>query len=137
MAHVGLYSPFIWKIFKMLQDILLLEKRSFADGALRHLAHGLNKGDHYYRSATNGLRAHVNAMVLLKILYLWIRSLQYESAEITNKMQPCNRICYSKVYSKVYFHFSLNLDNDRLPHGYINQRMQIQFRAPDDERFAA
>jgi hypothetical protein len=27
MAHVGLSSPFIRKIFKMLQDILLLEKK--------------------------------------------------------------------------------------------------------------
>jgi len=28
-------------------------------------------------------------------------------------------------------------DNGRSPHGYINQRLQIQFRAPDDERCAA
>ena len=27
--------------------------------------------------------------------------------------------------------------NGRSPHGYINQRLQIQFRAPDDERCAA
>ena len=27
-------------------------------------------------------------------------------------------------------------DNDRSPHVYINQRLQIQFRAPDDERYA-
>jgi hypothetical protein len=33
--------------------------------------------------------------------------------------------------------FPLSLDNGRLPHGYINQRLQIQFRAPDDERCAA
>ena len=25
----------------------------------------------------------------------------------------------------------------RAPHGYVNQRLQIQFRAPDDERCAA
>ena len=25
----------------------------------------------------------------------------------------------------------LSLDNDRSPHGYINERLQIQFRAPD------
>ena len=31
----------------------------------------------------------------------------------------------------------LSLGNDRSPHGYINQRRQIQFRAPDDERCAA
>jgi len=29
-----------------------------------------------------------------------------------------------------------NLDNGRSPHVYINQRLQIQFRAPDDERCA-
>jgi hypothetical protein len=33
-------------------------------------------------------------------------------------------------------HFPLSLSNDRSPHGYINQRLQIQFRAPDDERYA-
>jgi hypothetical protein len=36
-------------------------------------------------------------------------------------MQPCNRIYYSKIYINVY----------------INQRLQIQFGAPDDERYAA
>jgi hypothetical protein len=30
-----------------------------------------------------------------------------------------------------------SLDNGRTPHGYINQRLQIQFRALDDERYAA
>jgi len=29
------------------------------------------------------------------------------------------------------------LDNDRSPHGYMNQRLQIQFGAPDVERYAA
>ena len=33
--------------------------------------------------------------------------------------------------------FPPKLDNGRLPHGYINQRLQIQFRAPDVERYAA
>jgi hypothetical protein len=33
--------------------------------------------------------------------------------------------------------FPPNLDNGRSPHGYTNQRLQIQFRAPDDERCAA
>ena len=28
-------------------------------------------------------------------------------------------------------------NNDRSPQGYINQRLQIQFGAPDDERYAA
>jgi len=36
-----------------------------------------------------------------------------------------------------WIHFPLSLDNDQSPHGYINQRLQIQFRAPDDERCAA
>ena len=31
-------------------------------------------------------------------------------------------------------HFPLSLGNGRSPHGYINQRLQIRFRAPDDER---
>jgi hypothetical protein len=34
-------------------------------------------------------------------------------------------------------HFPLSLGNGRSPHGYINQRLQVQFRAPDDERCAA
>ena len=34
-------------------------------------------------------------------------------------------------------HFPLSLGNGRSPHGHINQRLQIQFRAPDDERCAA
>jgi len=33
--------------------------------------------------------------------------------------------------------FPLRLDNGRSPHAYVNQRLQIQFRAPDDERYAA
>jgi len=33
--------------------------------------------------------------------------------------------------------FPLRLDNGRSPHVYINQRLQIQFRVPDDERCAA
>jgi len=31
----------------------------------------------------------------------------------------------------------LSLDNGRWPHVYLNQRLQTQFRAPDDERCAA
>jgi len=31
----------------------------------------------------------------------------------------------------------LSFDNGRSPHGYINQRLQTQFIAPDDERCAA
>jgi hypothetical protein len=33
--------------------------------------------------------------------------------------------------------FPLSLDNGRSPHGSINERLQTQFRAPDDERCAA
>jgi hypothetical protein len=33
--------------------------------------------------------------------------------------------------------FPISLDNGRSPYGYINQRLQIQFRARDDERCAA
>jgi len=34
-------------------------------------------------------------------------------------------------------HFPLRLDNGRSPHVYVNQKLQIKFRAPDDERCAA
>jgi hypothetical protein len=34
-------------------------------------------------------------------------------------------------------HFPLRLDNGRSPHVYVNQRLQIQFIAPDGERYAA
>jgi len=30
-----------------------------------------------------------------------------------------------------------SLDNGQSPHGYINQRLKIEFGAPDDERYAA
>jgi len=33
--------------------------------------------------------------------------------------------------------FPPSLDNDRSPHVYINQKLQIQFGAPDGERYAA
>jgi hypothetical protein len=81
----------------------------------------------------------------------------------TNKMQLCNRTYYSKVYWRqnmfrtahrsssgalncicsLWFIYPWGdrplsrLGNGRSPHGYINQRLQIQFRAPDDERCAA
>ena len=35
-----------------------------------------------------------------------------------------------------WIHFPPSLDNGRSPHGYINQRLQIKFGAPDDERYA-
>jgi hypothetical protein len=74
----------------------------------------------------------------------------------TNKMQLCNRIYHSQVYWRLNMFreanhsssgalncicslwiFPLSLDNGRSPHGYINKRPKIQFRAPDDERCAA
>jgi hypothetical protein len=33
--------------------------------------------------------------------------------------------------------FPLSLDNGRSPHVYINQWLQVEFGAPDDERYAA
>ena len=97
-----------------------------------------------------------------------IRSMQqhqyvYKSVEATNKMQPCNRIYYSKFYWRLNMFRAAyrsssgapnyicslwliypcgdrslsSLDNYRSPHGYINQRLQIEFGAPDDERYAA
>jgi hypothetical protein len=36
-----------------------------------------------------------------------------------------------------WIHFPLSRDDGCSPHVYINQRLQIQFRAPDDERRAA
>jgi len=85
--------------------------------------------------------------------------------ERTNKMQPCNRIYYSKIYWRlsifrtayrsssgasncicslwfIYCPYGdrplSRLDNGRSPRGqYINQRLKIQFRAPDDEQYAA
>jgi hypothetical protein len=78
-------------------------------------------------------------------------------------MQPCNRIYFSKICWKLnmfraayrsssgdpncicslWFIYTCgdrplsSLDNGRSPHVYINQRLQIQFGAPDDERYAA
>jgi hypothetical protein len=85
-----------------------------------------------------------------------------ESVEITDKMQPCNRIYYSKIYCRLNMfqaayrsssgapkcicslwfiypcgdrplsrlggnQFLPSLDNGLSLHGYINQRLQIQF----------
>ena len=56
---------------------------------------------------------------------------------------------FNKFWNNIYTHvvtgrcpgwvgnFPLSLDNSRSPHMYINQRLQIQFAAPDDERCAA
>jgi len=42
----------------------------------------------------------------------------------------------SGLYTRVVY-FPLSLDSGRSPHGYVNQKLQTQFRAPDDERCAA
>jgi len=89
----------------------------------------------------------------------------HESVKIKNKMQPCNRIYYSKIYWRLNMlraayrsssgapncifnlwfiypcggwglQFPPSLDNGRSAHEYINQRLQIRFGAPDDERYA-
>jgi hypothetical protein len=82
------------------------------------------------------------------------------SVEITNKMQLCNRIYYFKGFlkaqhvssgtpliirsSKLYLQPVVYMPiwwpavgNGRSPYSHINQRLQIQFKAPDDERCAA
>jgi hypothetical protein len=100
------------------------------------------------------------------VLYIWyslIRASQYESVEITNNMQPCNRVYYSKLYWRLnifraayrsssgapncicslWFIYTCGdrplsrMDNSPSPHAYVNQRLQIQFGAPEDERYAA
>jgi hypothetical protein len=40
------------------------------------------------------------------------------------------------VYIPMWWPAVAKADNGRSPHAYINQRLQIQFRAPDDERCA-
>jgi len=46
-------------------------------------------------------------------------------------------IIHYTVQAVVQTGFPPSLDNGRSPHVYINQKLQIQFRAPDDERYAA
>jgi len=45
---------------------------------------------------------------------------------------PCGDHPLSRLDGK----FPSSLDNGRSPHGYTNRRLQIQFGAPDDERYA-
>jgi hypothetical protein len=49
---------------------------------------------------------------------------------------PCGDRPLPRLSGK-WIHFPLSLCNGRSPHGYIKQRLQIQFRAPDDERCGA
>jgi len=96
------------------------------------------------------------------MLYTRIKTSAFLSRN-TNKMQLCNRIYYSKVFWRLNmfraahrsssgalncicslwficpygdrpFFSPLSLGNGRSPYRHINQRLQIQFRAPDDER---
>jgi hypothetical protein len=95
------------------------------------------------------------------LMYLSPTNLAIFLSRNTNKMQFCNRVYYSKVYWRLSVFrathrsssealnyicslwfiypcaFPLSLGNDRSQHGYINQKLQIQFRAPDYERCAA
>jgi len=56
-------------------------------------------------------------------------------------VEPLKNLWNNKVYYKAascwYFYWALSLGNSRSPYGHINQRLKIQFRAPDDERCAA
>jgi hypothetical protein len=108
-----------------------------------------------------------------EVPFLWNKQVfQIWSVEITNKLQLCNRIYYSKFYWRLNMFraanhsssgalncicslwfiytfgdrplsrlsgkiFPLSLDYGRSPHVYINESLQIQFRAPDDVRYAA
>jgi len=40
------------------------------------------------------------------------------------------------VYIPMWWPAVVSPDSGRSPHVYINQKLQIQFRAPDDERYA-
>ena len=60
--------------------------------------------------------SHVSLFLSKHPIHTWY------SVEITNKMQPCNRI----YYSTVHWRLPLRLDYDRSPHAYVNQRLQIQ-----------
>jgi len=48
--------------------------------------------------------------------------------------ETCGDRPLSRLGGKI---FPLRLDNGRSAHVYVNQRLQIQFRAPDDEMYAA
>jgi len=80
-----------------------------------------------------------------------------EAVEITNKMQPCNIIYYSKIYWRLsmfraaypsssgasncicslWFIYPCDDRPLSILGGLQTQRLQIKFGAPDDERYAA
>jgi hypothetical protein len=60
-----------------------------------------------------------------------------ESVEIPTRCSFVTEFIIPKFIEGSTRHFPLSLDNSRSPHGHINQGLQIQFRAPDDERCAA
>jgi len=130
------------------------------------------QGIYTYIPETNHVPREHCVAVILMLLFMVCRSLVpaltpflhyyyyyyyyycYYSVEITNKMQPCNRIYYSTVHwqlnmfweaycsswaltvfaaSGLHTHvvtgrsqFPLRLDYGRSPHAYVNQRLQIQ-----------
>jgi len=52
-------------------------------------------------------------------------------------VDPCIVSYSGEIATRCNFVCPLSLGNDRSPYGHINQRLQIQFRAPDDEQRAA
>jgi hypothetical protein len=68
----------------------------------------------------------------------------FDSVETSSGL-PKNRSNVSKFYSafcdpkRIAFGIPecIKFDYGRSPHAYVNQRLQIQFGAPDDERYAA
>jgi hypothetical protein len=56
---------------------------------------------------------------------------QHHKGRSTIPTQPRNQVL---VHQKQKLNeIPPRLDNDRTPHGYINQMLQIQFGAPDDD----
>jgi hypothetical protein len=90
----------------------------------------------------NMSHVHIKKMSFLK----YSKKIKRDRLRYGNKNIPhlCNElIMISMVTALLSFddlisgQFPPNLDNGRSPHEYINQRLQIQFGAPDDERYAA
>jgi hypothetical protein len=121
---------------------------------------------YHYLPNAHFFQKSVNCMISLHVSSFDIHGSVHRRllSRNTNKMQLCNRIYFLKAQhvssgtpliirsSKLYLqpmvymtiwwpaiakHFPLSLGNGRSPYGHINHRLQIQFRAPDDERSAA